>query len=250
MNNYFDNELDLRAELNNIQYFVINYLKTNNFDTLIIGISGGIDSALCLAILKSIKLPIKIFTYFLNLGNSNQNLLNAKLVCQSFNQELKVVNLDQVYESFKKISINQNNRLALGNIKSRLRMIYLYDTAQNLNALVVGCLNASELLSGFFTKHGDSGADIFLINNLEKATVRKMALLLKVPEEIINLTPSSDLFFDSNDELELGCSYKDISKYIHQEKLSIETLKIIKSLKEKNFHKKIVNFCPAIERKS
>lgn len=105
-------------------------------------------------------------------------------------------------------------RLALANIKPRLRMTALYYVANRFNYLVAGTENRSELTVGYFTKYGDGGADILPIANLVKSQVYELARFLGVPEKILRRTPSAGLWAGQTDEAEMGLTYEQLDRYI------------------------------------
>lgn len=106
------------------------------------------------------------------------------------------------------------NKLASANLKPRLRMLTLYYYANNLNYLVAGTGNKSELMVGYFTKYGDGGVDILPIGGLVKAKVRELAGELGIPKEIIDKPPSAGLWDGQTDEEEIGITYEDLDKGI------------------------------------
>jgi len=109
-----------------------------------------------------------------------------------------------------------SSRLVEGNIKARLRMLTLYYFANGLKYMVAGSGNRSELAVGYFTKYGDSGADILPLGNMVKGRVREVAGFLGIPQEIINKPPSAGLWAGQTDEDELGLSYAKIDKILYQ----------------------------------
>ena len=105
-------------------------------------------------------------------------------------------------------------RVALGNVRPRLRMATLYFVANSLNYLVAGTGNRSELTIGYFTKHGDGGVDVLPIGHLLKSQVRTLAQELGVPQAIIDKAPSAGLWLGQTDEAEMGFSYADLERYL------------------------------------
>ena len=111
-------------------------------------------------------------------------------------------------------STNEPARVALGNVRPRLRMAALYFVANSLNYLVAGTGNRSELTIGYFTKHGDGGVDCLPIGHLLKSQVRTLAQELGVPQAIIDKAPSAGLWLGQTDESEMGFSYADLERYL------------------------------------
>ena len=108
----------------------------------------------------------------------------------------------------------QDAKLALANVKPRLRMTALYFVANSLNYLVAGTGNRSELTIGYFTKYGDGAADVLPIGPLLKSEVQALARELEIPAPIIEKTPSAGLWLGQTDEHEMGFSYADLERYL------------------------------------
>ncbi len=224
-----------------IEWFT-NYLRENNIKNIIIGISGGIDSAVSLSILKKID-DINIFAYFIDIESSKESLDDAKLVAKFLDQKLDVIDLTQTY-NFLVNQFNAKTIVQKGNIKSRLRMMFLYDKAHENNGLVVGNSNYDEIYLGYFTKFGDQASDIMLLNNLLKEEIFELAKYLSLPASIIDKKPSADLYQNQTDEVEIGFSYQDLDKYLKEENVPIEVSDKIKKIHSKNLHKQKIILNP------
>jgi NAD+ synthase len=136
-----------------------------------------------------------------------------------------------------------NERLTDANLRARLRMSTVYGIANNLNYLVAGTDNAAELLTGYFTKHGDGGVDILPLANITKREVFEWAKILGVPQEIIDRAPSAGLWEGQTDEIEMGTTYDMIDDYIEGKDIPEKDKKIIESLNRRSEHKR--NMPPA-----
>jgi len=150
---------------------------------------------------------------------SNIDREHAELVAARFHIPVKVVILDEVFDSLIKALPGDGydaatGKLAENNIKPRLRMVTLYYFANRLSYLVVGASNRSELSVGYFTKHGDGGSDLMPLGNLVKSQVRDLARYLDIPREIIDKPPSADLWEGQTDEEELGLTYNELDRYL------------------------------------
>jgi NAD+ synthase len=144
---------------------------------------------------------------------------HAELVATGFHIPVKVVILDEVFDSLIKALQGDGydaatRKLAENNIKPRLRMVTLYYFANRLNYLVVGSSNRSELSVGYFTKHGDGGSDLMPLGNLVKSQVRDMAEYLDIPRAIIDKQPSAGLWDGQMDEEEIGLTYDELDRYL------------------------------------
>jgi NAD+ synthase len=140
--------------------------------------------------------------------------------------------------------IEQRRRLALANIKPRLRMTTLYYLANRYNGLVVGTGNKTELSIGYFTKYGDGGVDILPLGDLDKTTVRALARQLGVPEPVITKAPSAGLWEGQTDEGEIGITYEELDRALaaiaagESDSLAPRTVERVASLAAASEHKR------------
>ena len=211
-----------------------------NPPSLIIGVSGGIDSAVTSTLcaktgLKTIavSMPIKQ-----NQSQHDLSLRHLKWLEDSFdNVENMTIELDEVFKSFELTMTNFNNKLAFANSRSRLRMLTLYQIAQSNKGIVVGTGNKVEDFGvGFYTKYGDGGVDISPIADCTKTDVWNMGKSLGIMNEIIEAAPTDGLWDDSrNDESQLGLTYEQIEEAMNNSnsKYYDKYLKI----REPNLHK-------------
>tara|TARA_B100000131_G_scaffold49358_1_gene44008 strand:- start:193 stop:933 length:741 start_codon:yes stop_codon:yes gene_type:complete len=211
-----------------------------NPPSLIIGVSGGIDSAVTSTLcaktgLKTIavSMPIKQ-----NQSQHDLSLRHLKWLEDSFdNVEIMTIELDEVFKSFELTMTNFNNKLAFANSRSRLRMVTLYQIAQSNKGIVVGTGNKVEDFGvGFYTKYGDGGVDISPIADCTKSDVWNMGKSLGIMNEIIEAAPTDGLWDDSrNDESQLGLTYEQIEEAMNNSnsKYYDKYLKI----REPNLHK-------------
>ena len=208
-----------------ISNWIKEYASSLSFQpaSLVIGVSGGIDSAITSALCAktgfktiAISMPIK--------QNSNQHDLSLKhldwLKSNFDNVETKIIELDTVFESFENTMQDFNNSLAFANSRSRLRMVTLYQIAQANRGIVVGTGNKVEDFGvGFYTKYGDGGVDISPIADCKKTDVWNIGKSLGVIDEIIEAAPTDGLWDDSrNDESQLGLSYEEIEEAMENSK--------------------------------
>lgn len=207
---------DYRNITNNICVWLSEYIQKSNLSSYIVGVSGGIDSALVSTLCANTGIETHVFN--IPIKSSKKNTALSSLQCewlksQHKNVILHNVDLSETYDVFlTSIKDINKNDLACANTKSRLRMILLYHYASTLNGLVVGTGNKIEDYGvGFFTKYGDGGVDISPIADLTKSEVRECAKLLNVPVEIINAPPTDGLWDDNRtDENQLGATYEEL----------------------------------------
>ncbi len=237
---------------NRIVDFIRNTVKSANADGVVIGISGGIDSAttafLCVKALGKDRvlgliMPEKGVT-------KEEDVEDALEICKILGIRHKLVYINPMVEAFLK-NLNKGSDIAVANLKPRIRMIINYYHANTLNYLVAGTGNKSELLTGYFTKYGDGGVDFLPIGDLYKTEVFELARYLGVPEKIIKKTPSAGLWVGQTDEDELGITYAKLDTILKAlekgykpdeipEKFNVSSdeVKHVIELLEKNKHKR------------
>jgi len=207
----------------------------------VLGLSGGVDSAV-VAVLCKRALPESTLAVMMPCHSISQDEEHARLVADKFSIPTRLVVLDSVYDTLSGLLPDENKtpeamHLAKSNLKARLRMITLYYIANQLQYLVVGSSNRSELAIGYFTKYGDGGVDIAPLGNLVKSQVRDMATFLGIPCEIIDKPPSAGLWPGQTDEAELGLSYEEIDRYLLTGEASNEFREKIESRIATGYHK-------------
>lgn len=191
-----------------------NYSNTSGLKTFVIGVSGGIDSALTSTLcaetgIKTILVSMPIHQHETQLNRAHNHIKWLKETYK--NTESFEYDLTSTFESFKSL-FEKENQLALANSRARLRMTTLYQVAQSHNALVVGTGNKVEDFGvGFYTKYGDGGVDISPIADLMKSEVRQLAKQLGIIDEIITAPPTDGLWGDNRtDEDQIGASYEEL----------------------------------------
>ena len=224
---------------------LVNWLKEKvreaNAHGLLVGLSGGVDSAVVATLIKK-AFPEESLGIIMPCFSNPEDEKDARMVAEHLNLKYIVVNLDEPYQalitSLKNATPHEPGKLALANIKPRLRMITLYYWAATLNYLVAGTGNRTELEIGYFTKWGDGGVDLLPIGNLTKTEVWEFARYLGLPEKIITKAPSAGLWEGQTDEGEMGFTYKDIDKYLLTGEGSAELVEFVKRMQIKSQHKK------------
>jgi NAD+ synthase len=213
----------------------LNETKTKGF---VLGISGGLDSSVCAALIK--KATDNCLGLILPIESDIKDIDDASEMASVINIKTQYIDLTSVYNSLIKF-LPDNNQVALGNIKARLRMVVIYYYANLNNYLVCGTGNKTELSLGYFTKYGDGACDILPLGDLYKFEVREIAKTLGIPEQIIKKVPSADLWQGQTDEGEIGFSYDVIDKTLQEiEKNQIkgDVAEKLKSRIEHNEHKR------------
>jgi NAD+ synthase len=142
------------------------------------------------------------------------DIKHQQLLVKKFDLSCKTINITKIVKTMSETCAVKPDRLALANMKARIRMTLLFEYANMTCSLVCGTSNKSELLVGYFTKYGDGGADIIPIGDLYKTQVRELARFLKIPEEMVCKPPTAGLIRGQTDEGELGCSYETLDKIL------------------------------------
>ena len=199
--------------------WIKDYYWENNIKALVVGVSGGIDSAVVSTLCAKTGLPTYVLTMPLHSKDDNTELseLHAYGMVEKYaNVTLVNVDLSETYDKmmFWIDDTFTGNELANANTKSRLRMVTLYQVAGSVGGIVVGTGNKVEDYGiGFYTKYGDGGVDIAPIADLYKTEVRELGGYLGVMNEIIDATPTDGLWDDGrSDEDQIGATYSELEE--------------------------------------
>jgi len=230
--------LDMERLCNSLVTWLVQRVQQAGAEGAVFGMSGGIDSAVVSVLCKK-AFGDKALGLIMPCYSDENDELDARLVADKFGIECRTVVLDNIYDEFMKAVEPTDNIMAKANIKPRLRMTTLYYYAAINNYLVVGSENKSELTVGYFTKHGDSGADLLPIANLVKSQVRELAAYLGIPQKIIEKAPAAGLWSGQTDEQEMGLTYQELDQYILTGRInSPEKEAKIKAMHQKSEHKR------------
>ncbi len=228
--------------VNIIKDWIINYINSmpKKASTLVVGVSGGIDSAVVSTISSMTGINTIILSMPIKQIKSQDDL--SKLHCKWLEKRFKNtkhlnINLDDVFSSFQKTVGENNSEHAFANSRARLRMTTLYQVAGSNNGIVVGTGNKVEDFGvGFYTKYGDGGVDISPIADCTKTQVWEMGRFLKIDQKIIDAPPTDGLWSDGrNDEDQLGMSYQDLEEAMTNP--DSKNYEKYKKIRENNLHK-------------
>ena len=223
-----------------IEKYLISFLQEEtykiNFDGGILGLSGGIDSALVAVLSQKAFKDNFLGVMMPSSYSSNEHIKDAKALCKKFNINYIIKPIDNLLNAYK--DDMGDDKLRIANFSARARMIILYDLSQKYKKLVIGTSNKSELLLGYSTIFGDIASAINPIGDLYKTEVFEFSRYLDINENIINKAPSADLWENQSDEKDLGFSYKKIDTFL---KAMIEEELNNKELLAKGFNKKIID---------
>lgn len=225
-----------------IKAWIVNYcnLMEKKPSCLVVGVSGGIDSAVVSTIsaltgfrVKALSMPIRQLKFQDDLSRKHIKWLLKKFS----NVDEVILNLDETFNSFEKTLDNFKSEHAFANSRARLRMTTLYQVAGSCDGIVVGTGNKVEDFGvGFYTKYGDGGVDISPIADCTKTDVWDMGKYLGIAEEIIKAEPTDGLWVDGRtDEKQLGMSYQELEKAMRDPK--DKNYKKYLEIRKKNLHK-------------
>ncbi|MFX0071633.1 MAG: NAD+ synthase [Candidatus Hermodarchaeota archaeon] len=229
-----------------IQSWVKNYVENANAKGVVIGLSGGIDSAVTTALCVNALGKENVLGLGLPIESISQDLEDAKLIANYLGISFLELDLSPVYKALLQILPNEtkSNQIATANIKPRLRMTTIYSIGQSKGYLVGGTGNRPEIAIGYFTKYGDGGVDFEPLASLYKCEVREIAKILGIPEKIITKSPSAGLWQGQTDESEIGMTYDlldeilyRIDHYLDLNDLNAESVKKVINMMESAEHK-------------
>lgn len=191
-----------------IERFLAEKLRKTGAKGYVLGVSGGIDSAVVLRLaVNAVGKGCVLGLLMPEKDSPKGDMKDAEELCRSEGVRYEMLDISDPVGAFSKVIGGRPDRKALANVKARCRMILLYHFAATQSRLVLGTSNKSELLVGYFTKHGDGGADLEPIGDLYKTEVRELARVLGIQESIIRKAPSAGLWKGQTDEGEMGITY-------------------------------------------
>ncbi len=242
--------MQVQEKADKIVQWLKSILANSGAKGFVLGLSGGIDSAVAAALCKR-ACPDTTLGVMMPCYSDPRDLLDAQLAADAFSIPVEKIVLDEVFETFVRVltgaAFDSNAKdLSLANIKPRLRMTTLYFLAARRKLLVVGTGNKSEIMIGYSTKYGDGGVDLLPIGSLVKTEVREFARFLGVPQGIIDKAPSAGLWAGQTDEAEMGFTYEELDRYILTGDVCPEKKAIIESMIKRSEHKKMLPPVPQL----
>lgn len=184
-------------------------------DGVVVGLSGGIDSALVARLARDALGADHVLGVLLPDAPFPDPLRKeTEAYAEALGIDSRTVPIEPVEEAYRTLLSELADRVSLGNVKARIRMTVLYALARERRRLVAGTGNKSELLLGYFTKYGDGGVDLLPLGDLYKTDVRAIAQELGLPEAIRERPPTAGLWEGQTDEEELGISYADVDQIL------------------------------------
>ena len=210
-------EIDLNEQVELIVKFIKKQLAAAGFSKLIIGLSGGIDSSVTVALCVKAVGKENVFGVMLPYHKSHpDSLIDALKVAEVLGIKHEVIDISPMIDSyFEKYAIKADI-LRRGNRIARERMCVLYDLSAKYRDLVAGTGNLSELMVGYCTQYGDSACAFEPIGHLYKTEVYKIAEILDLPKSVITKKPTADLWEGQTDEDEMGITYAELDEILFQ----------------------------------
>jgi NAD+ synthase len=196
--------------------FLREELRTSGLTGYVVGLSGGLDSAVSAALAAVAVGPEKVRALAIpGPTSSPESLADARLVAEAFTLPLEVVELGPTASSLAVTLGAQADRLRFGNLLARLRMAVLFDRARTLPGLVLGTSNKSEVLLGYSTLFGDSASSVNPLGDLWKTQIYTLGAHLGIPAPLLEKAPTADLWPGQTDAGELGFDYRDADPVLY-----------------------------------
>jgi NAD+ synthase len=202
--------------------FLRAHVEAAHAKGLVVGVSGGLDSAVVAALAVRALGKERVLAVMLPSPDSNpEDKEHALLGCSALGLAPIEHSIGPIVEGLERTLGYTPEARVKGNAKARARMLILYAEAQKRDYLVCGTGNKSEVLTGYFTKHGDGGVDLMPIGDLYKTQVRDLARHLGVPEPIIGKPPSAGLYPGQTDEGDMGLTYEQLDSVLRGMELNL-----------------------------
>jgi NAD+ synthase len=197
--------------------FIQSVAKKSRCDGVVIGLSGGLDSAVVTKLCVDALGAGKVLNIFMpsRVTPAEDYKVTSEL-SKGWGTEYKIIDVQPAVDSLTAVLLSSNETpLDRGNISARCRMIVLYNQARKRHYLVMGTSNQSELMMGYFTKFGDGACDATPLANMYKTQVRELAKLIGIPQDIIAKPPTAGLWQGQTDEDEMNITYVNLDKILY-----------------------------------
>ena len=194
--------------------FIWATLESADKNGVVLGLSGGLDSAVCARMGVEALGKGNVHPIIMPYGKADERgVKDAIRVAESLKLDYEILDIKSSCDEILK-GLKRSGKETAGNVRARVRMLMLYHRANADNLLVMGTGNKSEMLTGYFTKFGDGGADLMPIGDLYKTEVRELAIMLDLPDWLIRKTPTAGLWPGQTDEGELGIKYERLDRVL------------------------------------
>ena len=215
----------MQQKIQNLIKNLKQFFDNNNFQKGVVGISGGVDSALTTKIAVAALGKENVIGILMpaTTTSSSQNFEDAKALVKELGIEYHIVSIDDFIKPFDNLDWGKSD-LADMNIRARARMMILYHYANTCNAIVLGTGNRTEIELGYGTKYGDFGVDVEVLGTLWKTEVFEMAKEIGLAETFYTKAPSAELHEGQTDEKEIGASYEVIDRIYQNDESGIDQI--------------------------
>lgn len=211
-------------EIDRIVTFINREVKISGTEGLIIGMSGGIDSAVVYKLAVKAIGEKQVHPYYLPMENEAKD--EVRDILSKWIPNLNIFPIGSICEHFG----HKKDRIVYGNVQARIRMVYLYQQANVKNCMVIGTTNKTEYNIGYFTKYGDGAVDLEPILHLDKGQVYEIAYELGVPDEFISAVPTAGLWYGQSDEEEIGMKYRELDEILYKLVPSVKDAQLVNGL--------------------
>lgn len=210
--------IDYESAVEAIRQYVEKSIREAGAREVVMGLSGGVDSSVLLRLLTEIIGPEKIAVLIMpdTRVTPQEDTLDAIELAEKLGVKYYLVNIDSIVDSYSIVEFySPNDKLAIGNLRARIRANLLYYYANKYKAIVAGASDRSEVLIGYFTKYGDGAADFYPLACLYKSQVRELGRRLGLPSKITEKPSAPRLWRDHTAESELGVPYEVIDVVLY-----------------------------------
>jgi len=199
-----------------LEAFLAEELRASGLAGYLVGLSGGVDSAVSAALAAAAVGPSRVQALAIpGPTSSPESVRDAQAVAAAFGLELEVVDISRAAEAMAETIGARTDRVRFGNLMARLRMVALFDRARPVPALVLGTSNKSEILLGYSTLFGDAAASVQPLGDVWKTHIFALARVLGVPESVVAKPPTADLWPGQTDAGELGFDYPSVDPILY-----------------------------------
>lgn len=223
----FDLSIDSAETVTIIKDFIKTYVSNSGSQSVVLGLSGGIDSAVVAVLCSEVLGKKNTHCVFLpDNATPESDKRDQERLVEQFDLHSEIKDITDLVSFLSSKCLLEPNKLALANVKARLRMVLLFEYANITHSLVCGTSNKSELLIGYFTKYGDGGVDLMPIGDVYKTQVWDIARFLGLSREMIKKPPTAGLWKGQTDEKELRLSYTELDQILYglERKMSFDRI--------------------------
>lgn len=196
--------------------FIADGNRSAGTEGMVVGLSGGVDSALSTALAARVLGAERVHALYLPYRTSSpESRADAEAVAEAYGLALRIIDISSMVDAFFDQHENDADRVRRGNLMARIRMAILFDQAKRFGCLVLGTSNKTEILLGYSTIFGDNASSLNPLGDLYKQQVWQLAAEVGVPDSVITKKPSADLWPGQTDESELGFAYNTADEVLY-----------------------------------